>query len=187
MTASEDGVTFAQCPATVSTMDHERRIVSIISARRQELGISYETMAARMRAHGSRVTGPGLYKTEKGRQPRKLTINDLIAAAQVLGIELADLMGEAVKIQTKTLEQLANRAVVECVKRYEQNRKRDEAVRAAVEALEDYLDSEPVPSDEELLTLSSVFRSVDKIEQKDMECRVGMACAKLRELLKETA
>lgn len=64
----------------------ERAAAQQLRKLREQRGFSYEEMAARMRAHGSRVTGPGLYKTEKGEPPRKLTIDDLVAASQVLGV-----------------------------------------------------------------------------------------------------
>lgn len=83
----------------MSFIDQERAIVARLAEYRLSQGLSYQTMAQRMRQFGSKVSGQALHRTEKGVPPRRLAIDDLIAATQVLQLDIADVLGASCRLE----------------------------------------------------------------------------------------
>lgn len=127
----------------MSNLDNERRIVKNISARRQELGLSYEKLATLMRSHGSRVTASALYKTEKGVPPRRLTIDDLIAATHALQLDIADALGSSFRLETHHVHEALEDLTTAGENAASHIRSRDSLVQKTCELVERMIESHP--------------------------------------------
>lgn len=103
------------------------------------------------------------------------------ARRQALGLDPGEPVGETEALSITTLKLLASQAVFEEAKRWEQSLRSEAATLGAVEALE---------SDQEVTYMSyqklaDTLSILDTLDHYDLDGRVGMACAKLRKLLKE--
>lgn len=108
LSSFDDGVIMDGCLwchqtcESVGTMDYvttsdsspnvERVAVEQLKRYREQRGLSYQQMASKMREHGSAISGQALHRTEKGDPPRRLTIDDLVAASHVLGVPITRLV-----------------------------------------------------------------------------------------------
>lgn len=88
----------------------EANLARRIEFQREDRGWSYETLAKEMRAVGCPIQASALYRIEKGDPPRKITVDELLALAQVFGI---DDVNEMVRPMEDVLNREANRLVLE--------------------------------------------------------------------------
>lgn len=64
-----------------------------IAAERTLRGWSYADLAGRLAEAGCPIAQSAIFKIEKGTPRRKITVDEAVAFARVLGIELTDLLG----------------------------------------------------------------------------------------------
>src|SRR3954454_11472059 len=70
----------------------EQNVARRFTYERERRGWSYESLAQRMTDAGCPIQGSALYKIEKGRPRRRITVDELAAFAQVLGEHAQNLL-----------------------------------------------------------------------------------------------
>src|SRR5688500_9413399 len=76
-------------PRTIHSEENLRRRIAL---EREERGQSYETLAGLMTELGCAIPGSALHKIEKGKPPRKVAVDELIALSEVWGLPVLDLL-----------------------------------------------------------------------------------------------
>lgn len=70
----------------------EANLARRIAHEREQRALSYEALAKLMTDAGCPVQGSAIYKIEKSEPPRRITVNELAALAEVFEVDVADLM-----------------------------------------------------------------------------------------------
>jgi transcriptional regulator with XRE-family HTH domain len=70
----------------------ETNLARRIEKERTKRGWSYETLAKMLTAAGCSIQGSGIYKIEKADPPRRITVDELLALAQVFDTTVEDLL-----------------------------------------------------------------------------------------------
>jgi transcriptional regulator with XRE-family HTH domain len=76
-------------PRTIGT---EKTLARRIRWEREGEGMTYEGLAARMAAVGCPIQPSALYKIEKNNPPRRITVDELVALAQVFETSIQELL-----------------------------------------------------------------------------------------------
>jgi transcriptional regulator with XRE-family HTH domain len=76
-------------PRNVLAEDHLARRIAI---ERETRGWTYDGLAARMKAAGCPVDQSAIYKIEKGRPRRRITVDEMVALAEVFDVPIQDLL-----------------------------------------------------------------------------------------------
>lgn len=79
-------------PNAMRSIEGESNLARRIAIERRNAEWSYEALAKRMTAVGCPINASALYKIEKGDPPRKITVDELLAFAQVFGKHVDDLL-----------------------------------------------------------------------------------------------
>lgn len=101
--------------------------------------MSYEALAIQMKHAGCPINASGLYRIEKGDPPRRITVDELVAFAQVFGVPVEELLLPPEAVATKQLAKLVsawNDAQEQAVATKQQEVQ-------AWEALSDYMEAHP--------------------------------------------
>jgi len=73
-------------------MHSEENLARRVAYERERRGWSYEGTAARMTVVGCAVQGSAIYKIEKGSPRRRISVDELVAFANIFELELPDLL-----------------------------------------------------------------------------------------------
>lgn len=76
---------------------------------RQARGWSYKTLADEMTRAGCSIAPASVYKVEKGDPPRRITVDELLALAQVFELEVTDLLTPIELIRADRARELVRR------------------------------------------------------------------------------
>lgn len=79
-------------PNRTRTVGTEDSLAQRIRAERERRGWTYEALASRMEAVGCPIQPSAIYKVEKGKPRRRVTVDEFVALANVFELELADLL-----------------------------------------------------------------------------------------------
>ena len=74
------------------TLGSERVVAARLAKERKARGWTYENIAKRMDSEGCPIQLSALHKIEKGDPPRRITLDEAIALANVLGVSLEELV-----------------------------------------------------------------------------------------------
>lgn len=85
----------------------ERFVAWHVEAHRERLGWSYRELAARMTRAGAPMNQSSIHKMLRQDPPRRITVNELVALAEVFDVPMQDL----VKSVDRSLSEEANRLV----------------------------------------------------------------------------
>ncbi len=70
----------------------EQSLARRIAYERERLGMSYEGLASRMTRVGCPIQASGVYKIEKADPPRRITVDELVAFAEVFATPVQELL-----------------------------------------------------------------------------------------------
>jgi len=70
----------------------EQSLARRVAHERETRGMSYEGLAARMTKAGCPIQASALYKIEKSTPPRRITVDELVALAQVFDLSVENLL-----------------------------------------------------------------------------------------------
>ena len=70
----------------------ERALARRLRWEREQRGMTYDGLAARMTLAGCPIQGSALYKIEKGEPRRRITVDELVALGAVLELDVPDLL-----------------------------------------------------------------------------------------------
>ena len=79
-------------PNPLRSMASEDNLARRIAYERERREWTYEGLAQRMTDAGCPIQGSAIYKTEKGRPQRRITVDELVALARVFAVDVADLL-----------------------------------------------------------------------------------------------
>lgn len=113
------------------TIEGEANLARRVRMEREARGLSYEALAKRMTDVGCPTHGSALHKIEKADPPRRITVNELVALADVFELSVEDLLTPAAVLQAKR-----GREVVR--KMGQAEKQLAEAVRGLTDAYLDY-------------------------------------------------
>lgn len=88
-------------PNRPRTIRIEADLAKRISYERERHRMSYDGLADRMTKIGCAIQASAIYKIEKGDPPRRITLNEAVAFAEVFGVPLEDLLVPADQVATK--------------------------------------------------------------------------------------
>ncbi|WP_156165316.1 helix-turn-helix domain-containing protein [Demequina rhizosphaerae] len=83
-------------------VEWERIVARRITVERERRNLTYEALAFRMTELGYPLATSALHKLEKGRPPRRISVDELMGFSQVLGIPVEDLLNPAWKFPKLT-------------------------------------------------------------------------------------
>jgi transcriptional regulator with XRE-family HTH domain len=84
-------------PNKARTVLAETYLAQRLAQERERRGMSYEGLAERMTAAGCAIQASALFKVEKGKPPRRVTVDELVALSEVLGIPMNELVSDPSK------------------------------------------------------------------------------------------
>ena len=70
----------------------EDNLAERIAYEREAAGLSYEALARKMTEAGCSIQGSAIYKVEKGSPRRRVTVDELVAFADVFGVSVENLL-----------------------------------------------------------------------------------------------
>lgn len=73
-------------------MAYEAQLARRIQYEREVRDLTYERLAERLTEVGCPIQGSAIFKIEKGDPPRRITVNELVAFAQVFGVRVNELL-----------------------------------------------------------------------------------------------
>jgi transcriptional regulator with XRE-family HTH domain len=76
------------------TVPFESNVAANLGRERERTGITFERLAERMTERGCPIQPSALHKIEKGDPPRRVTVNELMVMADVLGVKAFDLVDD---------------------------------------------------------------------------------------------
>jgi transcriptional regulator with XRE-family HTH domain len=79
-------------PNAPRSIASEQNLARRIAYERERQGMSYAGLAQRMTEHGCAIDQSALYKIEKANPPRRITVDELVALAQVFETTVDDLL-----------------------------------------------------------------------------------------------
>jgi transcriptional regulator with XRE-family HTH domain len=79
-------------PNQPRTLGTERTLARRVRWEREGKGMTYEGLAGRMAAAGCAIQPSALYKIEKNDPPRRITVDELVALAQVFEVSIPELL-----------------------------------------------------------------------------------------------
>lgn len=79
-------------PNKARSIGGEDNLAERIAYERESLGLSYEALAKKMTEAGCAIQGSAIYKIEKGNPRRRVTVDELIALADVFEVEIQELL-----------------------------------------------------------------------------------------------
>jgi len=74
------------------TLEGESNLARRVEIERRSRGWSYAALAEAMTRAGCTINASAIYKIEKGDPPRKITVDELLALAEVFDVEVEDLL-----------------------------------------------------------------------------------------------
>jgi transcriptional regulator with XRE-family HTH domain len=178
---------------------------------REQRGMTYEGLAARMTAAGCSIQPSALYKIEKSNPPRRITVDELVALAAVFDLEIADLLTPVEVAFHKELRAVAeaenaafdalHSAAQEALRAREAHlalyrrahEEEDEALLSAIQAWEAEFSSRMRPSDGPRMTLREAIAMVEAQEaekpewQRRQERRLDDAFSELTDAIMDVA
>src|SRR3954471_16942436 len=90
-------------------MESEGSLAERIAWERDRRSLSYEALAKLMTDAGCSVQGSAIYRIEKGQPPRRVTVDELVALAEVFGVDrLEDLLEPVELIQQRRAREVAS-------------------------------------------------------------------------------
>lgn len=96
-------------PNQPRSLGTERSVVQRIAMLCEERGWKYPELAERMTAAGCPIQTSALYKMEKGDPPRRVTLDEAAAFAEVFGITLDDIATPIQLIEQKAAADIASK------------------------------------------------------------------------------
>ena len=72
----------------------EARLALRVASERESRGWSYETLADRMTEAGCPINGSAIFRIEKGKPRRRITVNELAALSLIWAIPMDRLVGD---------------------------------------------------------------------------------------------
>ena len=117
----------------------ERGLARRIAHERDSRGMSYEGLALRLTKVGCPIQASAIYKIEKGDPPRRITVDELVAFAEVFGVPVEELL---LPPELVTKKELVGLVTAWDAARIEASRAQ-EAAEAAWDALRDYARTHP--------------------------------------------
>lgn len=82
-------------PNKQRSIESEANLAERIAEERESAGLSYEALAKKMTDVGCSITGSAIYRIEKpkpGKAARKVTVDELVAFAEVFGRDVMDML-----------------------------------------------------------------------------------------------
>lgn len=76
------------------TVPFEAHVSANLSRERERAGLTYERLAERMTERGCPIQPSALHKIEKADPPRRITVNELMVIADVLGVKAFNLVDD---------------------------------------------------------------------------------------------
>lgn len=105
------------------SIEGESNLARRIQREREYRGMSYEALAKAMTSAGCSIQASAIFKIEKGDPPRRITVDELVAFADVFEVEIDDLLTPVEVLRTqrgkKILQEIddADGAFIEAVGR----------------------------------------------------------------------
>lgn len=90
----------------------ESDLAQRIAWERERRGWTNEGLASRLTAAGCPIQPSAIYKIEKGDPPRRITVNELVAMANVFGLPVTDLLQSPDAVSDPWVGHLVNKAEV---------------------------------------------------------------------------
>jgi len=84
-------------PNKARTVLAETYLAQRLAQERERLRMSYDGLAERMTAAGCAIHPSALFKVEKGKPARRVTVNELVTLSEVLGIPMNELVSDPTK------------------------------------------------------------------------------------------
>ena len=79
-------------PNQLRSIASEKALARRVAHERESRGMSYEGLASRMTKAGCPIQASAIYKIEKADPPRRITVDELVAFAQVFGVPVEQLL-----------------------------------------------------------------------------------------------
>lgn len=116
-------------PNRARSMASESNLAARIAYERSRRGLSYEALAKLMTDAGCAIQGSAIYRIEKGDPPRRVAVDELVALADVFGVDdLSELLHPVEFIEQRRAQEIAeelhrvlagvNQAVKEALRLY---------------------------------------------------------------------
>jgi transcriptional regulator with XRE-family HTH domain len=83
------------------SIEGESNLARRVQREREYRGMSYEALAKAMTAAGCSIQASAIFKIEKGDPPRRITVDELVAFADVFEVEVADLLTPVEVLRTE--------------------------------------------------------------------------------------
>jgi transcriptional regulator with XRE-family HTH domain len=83
------------------SIEGESNLARRVQREREYRGMSYETLAKAMTAAGCSIQASAIFKIEKGDPPRRITVDELVAFADVFEVEIDDLLTPVEVLRTQ--------------------------------------------------------------------------------------
>lgn len=96
-------------PSRVRSIEGEANLARRIQHERTARGLSYEGLAKLMSDAGCKTQGSAIFKIEKGTPPRRVTVDELIALAEVFDVGVENLLTPMRVLETHLLKELLAR------------------------------------------------------------------------------
>lgn len=109
-------------PNKARTLGSERTLAQRVAHERETRGLTYERLAEKMTEAGCPIQPSAIYKIEKGDPPRRVTVDELVAFANVFERPLDDMLVPFGALMTKEARNRVKRWA-EADEKFEQARK----------------------------------------------------------------
>jgi len=163
----------------------ELNVARRVKLERERAGMTFESLAKRMNDAGCPIQLSALHRIEKGDPPRRITVDELIAFAQVFGLTIADFVRDPAGLLDQRLVAAADRLLVEeqrldeAVRTY---RAAEAAVERAAEAWREHRSGDLDP-DAMRSALTGILDQTAAQETRDEIRRIHATADKRRQLI----
>lgn len=96
-------------PNKARTLGSERTLAQRIAYEREARDLTYERLADKMTQAGCSIQPSAIYKIEKGDPPRRVTVDELVALANVFEVGLEDMLIPISALMTRKAHALVKR------------------------------------------------------------------------------
>lgn len=93
-------------PSRTTSSGAEANLARRVKYEREKRGLSYEALAKAMTDAGCKIQGSAIYKIEKADPPRRITVDELTAFADVFETSVSDLLTDMDLIEQKRAQEL---------------------------------------------------------------------------------
>lgn len=93
-------------PSRLRSIEGEANLAKRVQREREYRGLSYEALAKAMTNAGCKIQGSAIFKIEKGEPPRRITVDELIALADVFEVSVENLLTPVEVLRTQRGQEL---------------------------------------------------------------------------------